>query len=68
MDEKGTEMEQENPNYLYHLKDDEPRRLIKPGNAAYNTDVFWMAPNYLQDTPKVFLMPWEIFTKAWPKH
>ena len=25
--------EQENPNYLYHLKDDEPRRLIKPGNA-----------------------------------
>tara|TARA_B100001175_G_scaffold317060_1_gene332707 strand:- start:3834 stop:4976 length:1143 start_codon:yes stop_codon:yes gene_type:complete len=31
--------EQENPNYLYHLKDDEPRRLIKPGNAAYNTDV-----------------------------
>lgn len=31
--------EQENPNYLYHLKDDEPRRLIKPGNASYNTDV-----------------------------
>ena len=31
--------EQENPNYLYHLKDDEPRRLIKPGNAAYNTEV-----------------------------
>jgi predicted dehydrogenase len=30
---------QENPNYLYHLKDDEPRRLIKPGNAAYNTAV-----------------------------
>lgn len=25
--------EQENPNYLYHLKDDEPRRVIKPGNA-----------------------------------
>ena len=31
--------EQENPNYLYHLKDDEARRLIKPGNIAYNTDV-----------------------------
>jgi len=31
--------EQENPNYLYHLKDDEPRRLIKPGNSAYNTEV-----------------------------
>lgn len=31
--------EQENPNYLYHLKDDEPRRLIKPGNVAYNTNV-----------------------------
>ena len=31
--------EQENPNYLYHLKDDEPRRLIKPGNASYNTEV-----------------------------
>ena len=30
--------EQENPNYLYLLKDDEPRRLIKPGNV-YNTDV-----------------------------
>ena len=30
--------EQENPNYLYFLKDDEPRRLIKPGNV-YNTDV-----------------------------
>ena len=30
--------EQENPNYLYFLKDDEPRRLIKPGNL-YNTDV-----------------------------
>ena len=25
-------------NYLYFLKDDEPRRLIKPGNV-YNTDV-----------------------------
>ena len=25
--------EQENPNFLYHLKDDEPRRVIKPGNA-----------------------------------
>ncbi len=25
--------EQENPNYLYHLTDDEPRRVIKPGNA-----------------------------------
>ena len=25
--------EQENPNHLYHLKDDEPRRVIKPGNA-----------------------------------
>ena len=31
--------EQENPNYLYFLKDDEPRQLIKPGNATYNTDV-----------------------------
>ena len=31
--------EQENPNYLYLLKDDEPRRLIKPGNASYNTEV-----------------------------
>ena len=51
-----------NPNYLYHLKDDEPRRLIKPGNAAYNTEVLWMALNYLQDTQKVFLMQWEIFT------
>ena len=30
--------EQENPNYLYFLKDDEPRRVIKPGNV-YNTDV-----------------------------
>ena len=30
--------EQENPNYLYFLKDEEPRRLIKPGNV-YNTDV-----------------------------
>ena len=25
--------EQENPNFLYHLKDDEARRVIKPGNA-----------------------------------
>lgn len=31
--------EQENPNYLYLLKGDEPRRLIKPGNASYNTEV-----------------------------
>jgi predicted dehydrogenase len=30
--------EQENPNFLYHLKDDEPRRVIKPGNA-YVSDV-----------------------------
>jgi predicted dehydrogenase len=30
--------EQENPNCLYHLKDDEPRRVIKPGNA-YVSDV-----------------------------
>ena len=29
---------QENPNFLYHLKDDEPRRVIKPGNA-YVSDV-----------------------------
>ena len=35
----GLKWEQENPNYLYHLKDDEPRRLIKPGNTAYNTEV-----------------------------
>jgi len=25
--------EQENPNFLYHLKDDEARRVIKPGNT-----------------------------------
>lgn len=31
--EGALKWEQENPNYLYHLKDDEPRRLIKPGNA-----------------------------------
>ena len=37
--EGALKWEQENPNYLYHLKDDEPRRLIKPGNASYNTDV-----------------------------
>ena len=37
--EGALKWEQENPNYLYHLKDDEPRRLIKPGNAAYNTAV-----------------------------
>ena len=30
--------EQENPNFLYHLKDDEPRRVIKPGNT-YVSDV-----------------------------
>ncbi len=33
--------EQENPNYLYHLKDDEPRRVIKPGNvygSAFSLD------------------------------
>lgn len=36
--EKGAlKWEQENPNYLYFLKDDEPRRLIKPGNA-YTSD------------------------------
>ena len=36
--EKGAlKWEQENPNYLYLLKDDEPRRLIKPGNA-YTSD------------------------------
>ena len=60
--------EQENPNYLYHLKDDEPRRLIKPGNAAYNTDVSLDGTKFQQVTQKVFLMPWEIFTKAWPRH
>jgi hypothetical protein len=30
--------EQENPNFLYHLKDAEPRRVIKPGNT-YVSDV-----------------------------
>lgn len=29
----GFRWEQENPNYLYFLKDDKPRRVIKPGNA-----------------------------------
>jgi predicted dehydrogenase len=30
--------EQENPNVLYHIKDDEPKRVIKPGHA-YVSDV-----------------------------
>jgi len=30
--------EQENPNELYHIKDDEPKRVIKPGHA-YVSDV-----------------------------
>ena len=30
--------EQENPNVLYHIKDDEPKRIIKPGHA-YVSDV-----------------------------
>ncbi|MGA0211758.1 MAG: Gfo/Idh/MocA family protein, partial [Flavobacteriaceae bacterium] len=34
----GFRWEQENPNFLYFLKDDEPRRVIKPGNA-YVSDV-----------------------------
>ena len=25
--------EQENPNYLYHMTDDQPKKIIKPGNA-----------------------------------
>ena len=37
--EGALKWEQENPNYLYPLKDHEPRRFIKPGNAAYNTAV-----------------------------
>ena len=30
--------EQENPNYLYHMTDDQPKKIIKPGNA-YVSDV-----------------------------
>lgn len=29
----GLRWEQENPNYLYHLTDDEPMKVIKPGHA-----------------------------------
>ena len=30
--------EQENPNYLYHLTDDKPLSVLKPGHA-YNSDI-----------------------------
>ncbi len=33
----GLKWEQENPNYLYYLKENEPMRVLKPGNA-YNSD------------------------------
>ena len=30
--------EQENPNILYHMTDDQPKRIIKPGHA-YVSDI-----------------------------
>ncbi|MCG8389890.1 MAG: Gfo/Idh/MocA family oxidoreductase [Cytophagales bacterium] len=33
----GLKWEQENPNYLYYLKENEPMRVLKPGNA-YTSD------------------------------
>ena len=56
--------EQENPNFLYHLKDDEPRRVIKPGNAYMFLILLQMAQNFPEVTLKVFLMQWGISTKA----
>ena len=53
---------QENPNYLYHLKDDEPRRLIKPGNPIFLI-LLMMAQSFLLDILKEFLMQWEISIK-----
>ncbi len=37
-DKGGLKWEQENPNYLYHLTDDDPLRVLKPGHA-YNSDL-----------------------------
>ena len=36
-DKGGLKWEQENPNYLYHLTDDQPFHVLKPGHA-YNSD------------------------------
>ncbi|WP_335965733.1 Gfo/Idh/MocA family oxidoreductase [Galbibacter sp. PAP.153] len=33
----GLKWEQENPNYLYHLTEDEPLKVLKPGHA-YNSE------------------------------
>ena len=42
-----------NPNYLYHLKDDEPRRLIKPATLP-TIPMYLDGTNYLQDTRRYF--------------
>ncbi|MGS2740723.1 Gfo/Idh/MocA family protein [Sinomicrobium sp. M5D2P17] len=34
----GLKWEQENPNYLYHLTEDEPLKILKPGHA-YNSEL-----------------------------
>ncbi|MCX2678839.1 Gfo/Idh/MocA family oxidoreductase [Galbibacter sp. EGI 63066] len=34
----GLKWEQENPNYLYHLTEDEPLKVLKPGHA-YNSEL-----------------------------
>lgn len=36
-DQAGLKWEQENPNYLYYLKEGEPMQVLKPGNP-YNSD------------------------------
>jgi len=37
-DKGGLKWEQENPNFLYHLEDGSPLRVLKPGHD-YNTDL-----------------------------
>lgn len=45
----GLKWEQENPNYLYLYKDDEPMQVLKPGhayNSAFAADSTKMAPGH----------------------
>ncbi len=37
-DKGGLKWEQENPNYLYHMKEGVPMQVLKPGNS-YNSDL-----------------------------
>lgn len=56
----GFNWEQENPNSLYLLSDDQPRQVFKPGNR-YNSELSLDGTKLPRGILKAFSIPWQIY-------